>query len=1251
MSETPNAHVSPNSRRRLWIACGIVVSIAAAVVLVAFISFRHDVSPDQCIKLEQLKNVSIAHVENGRHKEKRGSGQGSLAKADAGFAELAAKLPGDPLGARNLAITRLLELQDKSIAPQRALEAAEAALKLENDSAAVHLLAGRISQEAGDRVRANSEYDRAAELAPGDAAIWFALYRYWTDSPDEADQKRAYEALGRAYQAAPENLFLEAVFATEQVRAKDPQIVQTLARLRQTLASHPGLTENVSKHGRLADPLAYIDEAAAAIEKDQWPLAQSRVGGLANVIKAETWSLNDLRRVDRDPLEYLLHDFREPCEASLTEAESPAIAVKFNEYPASEQLPALLGLADIELADFDLDGELDVIVLRDSLVEVYSRTGGKEWRLIASATLPAVCSGLLVADLDQDDPDQPGTKAYVRRQAAGKPAAGEGPKAPDGAGEKPLGADRDARKICHRTSLDVAAYGPGGIVLLRNDFDPETQTRTLKVEPRDPLATLKDALAAAAVDFDHDGDLDLIVSTAQGLSLWSNHGEMEFVDVSAQSELPPAELQVAAIVAVDWDGDVDLDLLVCGAGKQPAGYLDNLRHGQFRWRKFESGFEALEDAAALAAFDAGDERGWALAAAGKSGLAVVRTELGRQAQPTRRSKASLADSPRAGVRTWDFDNDGRQDLLSWSEKGVDIYRADGGQFAAASQSLAASAKPVRTCRAGDLDGDGDLDLAAAENDRVVLYKNDGGNQNHWLKLDLVAGLMDQQSQQYRVNHYGIGSLVEVRAGPHYQRQIVAGPTVHFGLGQIERPDFVRIVWTNGIPQDVLEPETDQAICEAQLLGGSCPYLYTWTGEKFEFFTDCLWAAPLGLQLAEGVLAPCRTWEYLHIPGDRLKQRDGQYVMQLTEELWEATYLDEVQLIAVDHPADVAVYSNEKVGPAEIAAYKIHTVRRPIAPRAARDSSGRDALDAISTADGVYLKPFDRKLGIGYPEPHYLELDLGELDDPQRITLFLTGWMYPTSTSMNVGISQNRALEPRSPPALWVPDAAGQWREVRPYIGFPGGKTKTIAIDLSGAFLCADYRLRIATNFEIYWDHAFFTVNEEPAPTTARPLELAGADLHFRGYSRRSPGEHFGPERYDYDQTTQEPKWPAMSGSFTRYGAVNELLTDCDDRLVIFGSGDELTLRFRAPADDPPAGWARDFLLYNVGWDKDADLNTVYGQTIEPLPFGAMSGYPYSLDESYPADQRHRDYLRLYQTRTQDPVEFWRRVSRSVKPQK
>ena len=95
--------------------------------------------------------------------------------------------------------------------------------------------------------------------------------------------------------------------------------------------------------------------------------------------------------------------------------------------------------------------------------------------------------------------------------------------------------------------------------------------------------------------------------------------------------------------------------------------------------------------------------------------------------------------------------------------------------------------------------------------------------------------------------------------------------------------------------------------------------------------------------------------------------------------------------------------------------------------------------------------------------------------------------------------------------------------------------------------------------------------------------------------------------------------------------------------MVFGSGDELKVAFAVPDHAPPTGWKRDFLLHNVGWDKDNDLNVVTSQAVEPLPFHGMSGYPYRADEQYPDTLRTRDYLRKYQTRTQRPIEFWRQV--------
>ena len=39
-------------------------------------------------------------------------------------------------------------------------------------------------------------------------------------------------------------------------------------------------------------------------------------------------------------------------------------------------------------------------------------------------------------------------------------------------------------------------------------------------------------------------------------------------------------------------------------------------------------------------------------------------------------------------------------------------------------------------------------------------------------------------------------------------------------------------------------------------------------------------------------------------------------------------------------------------------------------------------------------------------------------------------------------------------------------------------------------------------------------------------------------------------------------WNPTPGNYTRYGAVDDLLRQPDDRMVIMGSGDEIRMRFR-----------------------------------------------------------------------------------------
>ncbi|HEY6930542.1 MAG TPA: hypothetical protein VJA66_12765, partial [Thermoanaerobaculia bacterium] len=137
--------------------------------------------------------------------------------------------------------------------------------------------------------------------------------------------------------------------------------------------------------------------------------------------------------------------------------------------------------------------------------------------------------------------------------------------------------------------------------------------------------------------------------------------------------------------------------------------------------------------------------------------------------------------------------------------------------------------------------------------------------------------------------------------------------------------------------------------------------------------------------------------------------------------------------------------------------------------------------------------------------------------------------------------------------------------------------------------------------------------------------------------RESPD---GPQIFVHDDVDPAPRWADMAGFYTRTGDVRDLLTRADDRYVVMKSGDAVRLAFDVSAQPPlPAGWTRDWLLVLDGWEKDADKNTIAGQTVLPLPFHGMDDGRYGIDQGYPDDPDHRRFREEYLTRRGGPAEF------------
>jgi hypothetical protein len=191
----------------------------------------------------------------------------------------------------------------------------------------------------------------------------------------------------------------------------------------------------------------------------------------------------------------------------------------------------------------------------------------------------------------------------------------------------------------------------------------------------------------------------------------------------------------------------------------------------------------------------------------------------------------------------------------------------------------------------------------------------------------------------------------------------------------------------------------------------------------------------------------------------------------------------------------------------------------------------------------------------------------------------------------------------------------------------------MVVDLAGKFLSASREVRIVTNLCVYWDEIFL-INDSRAPELElHRLNASAADVHFRGFSEAviDPTRQ-QPEQFLYNKVHSVSSWNPTRGNYTRYGNVDSLVQAADDKMVIMGSGDELSLEFPANLAPPKTGWTRDFLLLVDGWAKDADANTAFSETVLPLPFHAMSAYPYKTSEHFPADAEHTAYVKDFLTR-------------------
>jgi tetratricopeptide (TPR) repeat protein len=798
---------------------------------------------------------------------------------------------------------------------------------------------------------------------------------------------------------------------------------------------------------------------------------------------------------------------------------------------------------------------------------------------------------------------------------------------------------------------DLAVALEDGVRLFRNLGKGKFQD----VTPEAGLLAKNRPTGITFVDYDHDGDLDLLLTGAPLAAggapnvLWRNNGNKTFTEWTESAGLGGSGKTSAAILT-DFNNDRAVDLAVTGDGASPVIYV-NPREGKYPAKAlYDAKLPASEG---IAVFDFNKD-GWmdiAVTHDGAPGVTLWRNVEGKRFE---RVELPLKGALRGwGVTPIDIDNDGWIDLAVIVETAagpqVRVLRNQGdGSFADVSAALGLDAVKLTAPRgliAADVDEDGTADLIVTQEGAApVLLKNVGANKNHFARIDLT-GLAD--------NKTALGAKVEVFADGGWQKFEVAGasgfatqgpPQVLVGLGQAEGIDLVRILWPTGVLQDEIDLPRKPVIAlkEADRRGSSCPVLFAWDGHKYRLVTDAIGAAVVGHWFTPTRRNTPNPGEWIKVDGERLEAVDGKLSLRFIEPMEEVNYVDQLKLIAVDHPANVEVNPDEKfLDNPPFASGRVVASAGARLPVGAWDGAGRDAMDALTSSDHKFASGFTATAYDGFANLHALTLDLGLVDAKAPLRLLMTGYVnYFSATSLYS--AWQAGIKPIAP-YVEAEMPGGEWRRVTDEVGFPAGLERTIVVDLTGKIPAGVRRIRLMTNLEIFWDQVLIDQSRD-AEARTHEVPLAGATLHFRGYPKQIEGASSGDLDYDYNRVSLTGPFQRQRGNYTRMGDVTELVKGVDDRYVIFGSGEEIAAEFDA-AKLPalPAGWKRDYFFYANGFVKDMDWWDAAPFTVAPLPFHGMSAYPYGVQEKFPNDAGALKYQLDWNTRfdSGEPVRSYR----------
>lgn len=733
----------------------------------------------------------------------------------------------------------------------------------------------------------------------------------------------------------------------------------------------------------------------------------------------------------------------------------------------------------------------------------------------------------------------------------------------------------------------------------------------------------------ALFDADHDGDLDIFVVNSNGPNeLFNNNRDGTFRPLAGEYGLKGSGVASMSVVTTDLDNDRDVDMIVINEHPPHDVYINELL---WTFRKGD-GFDRLinSDIRALVAGDIdGDGTPDLITMDGFETVSAWKADVEKKWVETPFEKT---DTHSPGEKVYpkkmilsDVDGNGSLDLIQATAAGWQVFSFEMNRLRSLFDSRGNTGDTVMNITAlSTPEGPAVIEEGAGILPRIWMP---GKGRSPFLQL-VLTGKKDAEAN-LRTNVSGIGTRVTVRNGSDwtvtdsFRKDSGPGQSLQpicIGLNGCLKVDFISLEWPDGVFQTEMGLEKDRLhrIAEIQRQMSSCPVMFAWNGEKYEFVSDILGVGGIGYAVGPGVYSEPRPWENFMFPPHLLAPQDGKFKIKIMEPMEEVKYLDSVYLTAYDLPGGWYMALDERMGISEpFPTGEPVFYQEFLIPVSAVNERKEDVTRYITKndLDAAPVGKLDRRF-IGRLEgEHVLTLDFDRpLDSFQAMpTLVMDGWVeYPYSQT-SFAAWQARAEYQAPTIECMKPD--GSWMTLLNQVGYPAGMPRQMSVPLPGLPKGVT-TLRIRTNQEIYWDRIFL-VFAKPCPgVNIRRMTLSAASLEYMGFPLRTD---FDQRRPYYDFTRQERTWDSriMAGDYTRFGDVRELLSAGDNAVAILGPGEGVHLEFDAPFDAVPGNCTRVVVLNSRGWCKDMDLYTHTGDTVAPVPFlGEVTEETRRLHEKY-----------------------------------